>query len=89
MFIFDKNRGIEVMKTRIRKKRIKLFPQLDVEFMRAVEMGDSVKQAEIAAKKQALRDLTDINIDSVNTIQELKALWPIELLGDSPFYSED
>ena len=89
MFIFDKNRGIEVMKTRIRKKRIKLFPQLDVEFMRAVEMGDSVKQAEIAAKKQALRDLTDINIDSVNTIQELKALWPTELLGDSPFYSED
>lgn len=89
MFTFDKNRGLELIKRRIRKKRTKLFPALDVEFMRAVEMGDTVKQAEIAAKKQALRDLTDINIDSVNTIEELKALWPTELLGDSPFYSEE
>lgn len=89
MFTFDKNRGLELIKRRIRKKRTKLFPALDVEFMRAVEMGDVAKQTEIAAKKQALRDLTDINIDSVNTIEELKALWPTELLGDSPFYSED
>ena len=89
MFIFDKNRGIEVMKTRIRKKRIKLFPELDIQFMRAVEMGDVAKQTEIAAKKQALRDLTDINIDSVNTIEELKALWPTDILGPSPFYEEN
>ena len=89
MFTFDKNRGLELMKRYIRSKRTKLFPQLDVEFMRAVEMGDSTKQAEIAAKKQALRDLTDINIDSVTTIDELKALWPTELLGDSPFYNEE
>lgn len=89
MFSFDKNRGLELMKRYIRSKRAKLFPQLDVEFMRAVEMGDSVKQAEIAAKKQALRDLTDINIDSVNTIEELKALWPTDILGPTPFYEEN
>lgn len=89
MFTFDKNRGLELMKRYIRSKRTKLFPQLDVEFMRAVEMGDSIKQAEIAAKKQALRDLTDINIDSVNTIEELKALWPTDVLGPTPFYEEN
>jgi hypothetical protein len=89
MFTFDKNRGLELMKRYIRSKRTKLFPQLDVEFMRAVEMGDSTKQAEIAAKKQALRDLTDINIDSVNTIEELKGLWPIDVLGPTPFYEEN
>ena len=89
MFSFDKNRGLELMKKYIRSKRTKLFPQLDVEFMRAVEMGDSAKQAEIAAKKQALRDLTDINIDSVNTIEELKALWPTDILGPTPFYEEN
>lgn len=89
MFSFDKNRGLELMKKYIRSKRAKLFPQLDVEFMRAVEMGDSAKQAEIAAKKQALRDLTDINIDSVNTIEELKALWPTDILGPTPFYEEN
>ena len=89
MFTFDKNRGLELMKRYIRSKRTKLFPQLDVEFMRAVEMGDSTKQAEIAAKKQALRDLTDINIDSVNTIEELKGLWPTDVLGPTPFYEEN
>jgi hypothetical protein len=89
MFTFDKNRGLELMKLYIRKKRIKMFPQLDVEFMRAVEMGDSAKQLEIAAKKQALRDLTDINIDSVNTIEELKGLWPTDVLGPTPFYEEN
>lgn len=89
MFSFDKNRGLELMKKYIRSKRTKLFPQLDVEFMRAVEMGDSAKQAEIAAKKQALRDLTNINIDSVNTIEELKALWPTDILGPTPFYEEN
>jgi hypothetical protein len=89
MFSFDKNRGLELMKRYIRSKRAKLFPQLDVEFMRAVEMGDSTKQVEVAAKKQALRDLTDINIDSVNTIEELKALWPTDILGPTPFYEEN
>jgi hypothetical protein len=89
MFTFDKNRGLELMKLYIRKKRIKMFPQLDVEFMRAVEMGDSAKQLEIAAKKQALRDLTDINIDSVTTIEELKGLWPTDVLGPTPFYEEN
>jgi hypothetical protein len=33
--------------------------------------------------------LTDINIDSVNTIEELKGLWPIDVLGPTPFYEEN
>jgi hypothetical protein len=43
----------------IRAERAPKLEALDVEFMRAVEAGDAEKQAEIAAKKQALRDATD------------------------------
>jgi hypothetical protein len=85
MFTFNKNNALEYMKYTIRSKRNKLFPQLDTQFMRALETGDTILQAEIIAKKQILRNLTDINIDSVTTRDELIALWPEDILGKNPF----
>jgi len=53
--------------------------------MRALEAGNTTLSAEIGAKKQALRDITDIDISNVTTLDELKALWNEELLGPSPY----
>jgi hypothetical protein len=41
----------------LRQKRNRLLAELDVAFIRAVETGDAGAQAEIARKKQWLRDM--------------------------------
>jgi hypothetical protein len=65
-----------------REERTPILQKLDIEFMRAVESKDEQKQKEISEKKQALRDVTLIQLP--NTLQELKNTWP-EILGKSPF----
>jgi hypothetical protein len=85
MLNIDVNRALDVHKTQIRKKREILFKDLDVQFMRALEAGNTTLSAEIGAKKQALRDITDIDVSNVTTLDELKALWNEELLGPSPY----
>ena len=65
-----------------RRARTPLLAALDVEFMRAVESGNTNLQKEIASKKQALRDVT--KTDLPNTLEEIKATWP-EILGQNPF----
>jgi hypothetical protein len=64
----------DLHKNKFRKARKPLLEALDVAFMRAVEEGDTVKQAEIAAKKKELRDVTKTVLP--NTLEELKAVWP-------------
>jgi spermidine/putrescine-binding protein len=85
MFTFNKDNALEYMKYTIRSKRTRLFPELDMQFMRALETGNTTLQAEIVAKKETLRNITDINIDSVTTRDELIALWPEDILGTNPF----
>ena len=85
MFTFNKDNALEYMKYTIRSKRTRLFPELDMQFMRALETGNTTLQAEIVAKKETLRNITDINIDSVTTRDELVALWPEDILGTNPF----
>jgi len=77
--------ALEIHKTKIRNKREELFKVLDVQFMRALEVGNTTLSTEVGLKKQALRDITDIDISSVTTLDELKALWNEELLGPSPY----
>lgn len=78
----DKARDIK--KDMIRAERNPKLAALDVEFMRAVEAGDTAAQAVIAAKKQALRDATDDPaIAAATTPDELKAVVPTALQGDS------
>lgn len=60
----------EITKERLREERKPLLEALDVQFMRSLEQ--SVPVPEIAAEKQRLRDIT--NIQHINSIDELKAL---------------
>jgi len=73
----------EIKRDQLRAERKPLLEQLDVEFMRAQEAGDTALQQEIAAKKQALRDATvDPVIDAAATPDELKAAVPAALADD-------
>jgi len=64
-----------IWKNKWRDARKPLLEALDVEFMKAVETGDTQKQALIAADKQALRDVTDTEIPGT-TSEEIKSVWP-------------
>ena len=78
-------KALEIHKTKIREKRELVFKDLDIQFMKALEQGNTTLSTEIGTKKQALRDITDIDISSVSTLAELKELWDVELLGESPY----
>jgi len=80
MIKVNMTKAVEIKKDMIRAERAPMLDQLDVEFMRAVEAGDAKAQAEIAAKKQALRDATkDAAIAAAKTPEELKAIVPAAL----------
>lgn len=87
---FDNNRGVKIniskakaiYLNKFRAARKPLLEKLDVNFMRAVESGDTTLQHEIAAKKQALRDVTSTELP--DTLEGIKSTWP-EILGQNPF----
>jgi hypothetical protein len=79
----------EIQKNKLREARKPLLEKLDVDFVRALELGGDT--ASIAAQKKALRDVTNIvteaeisgaTVDEITT--ELKAIWNEELLGPKP-----
>jgi hypothetical protein len=81
----------QIHKDKIRQVRNPLLEKKDVEYIRALEVGDSVKVAEIATEKQALRDATAIIDDVTPTAtsvfgvtEELKQVWDSEVLGQNP-----
>jgi hypothetical protein len=73
--IINPDKAKAIWKNRWRAARKPLLEKLDVEFMRAVESADGARQAEIAAQKQALRDVTLTPIDGT-TPEAIKAVWP-------------
>lgn len=75
MIIINPDKAKAIWKDKWRDARKPLLASLDIEFMKAVEMGDSGKQAEISAKKQALRDVTKTEING-SSPEEIKAVWP-------------
>ena len=75
MIIVNPDKAKAIWKDKWREARKPLLASLDIEFMKAVESADTVKQAEIAARKQALRDVTQTEIVG-NTPEEIKAVWP-------------
>lgn len=59
----------------IRAERAPRLDALDTAWFRAAETNDTAAQTEIAAQKQALRDVTyDARIEAASTPEELKAL---------------
>jgi len=64
-----------------RRARTPLLEKLDLEYMRADEVGNIELKKELAAKKQALRDVTKTELP--NTLEGIKKTWP-EILGKNP-----
>jgi hypothetical protein len=59
---------------KFRAARAPKLAALDVQYMKAIEVEDSVKASAIAAQKQELRDVTKITLP--DTLPEIKATWP-------------
>lgn len=77
MIVINMQKALEIKKQTIRAEREPLLDALDVQMMKALESGDAIKQAEIAAKKQALRDATtDPAVINSVTPEELKLAVP-------------
>ena len=85
MLNIDVNRAMDVHKNQVRTKREILFKDLDVQLMRALEVGNTKLAAEIGAKKQALRDATNFDSGSITNLNDVKALWDVEILGETPY----
>jgi hypothetical protein len=83
MIIINPDKAKVIWKDKWRQARKPLLASLDIEFMKAVEMGDVTRQVEIASQKQALRDVTLTEI-ATNTPEEIKSVWP-EILGTNFF----
>lgn len=71
MITINLNKAKEIKKDYLRADRAPLLSSLDIQFMKALEAGEST--AEIVAEKQRLRDITKL-ADTVTTIEELKEI---------------
>lgn len=76
---FDNTVAKEIKKKQFRYLRKPLLEQLDVEFMRALENGDTNLLNDIAARKKILRDITKIDMSQYNTPEKLHIFVPDEL----------
>ena len=75
-----------IFKDKVRETRKPLLEAEDVVYMKALETDDTDAKAASVTKKTALRDATSASaISSATTIDELKAAWPTDLLGASPY----
>ena len=76
----------ELQKERFRQVRKPLLEALDVDYMKALEAGNSSAQTTAKNKKQALRDAPAASdITNASNITELKAAWDTSILGSSPY----
>ncbi len=66
----------ELKRKHFRALRKPLLEKLDVEFIRALESGDTVLVASIAAKKKKLRDVTLMDLSQHSTPEALNAFVP-------------
>ena len=70
----DIDKARDIAKSMIRAGREPLFKQLDIDYMKALESGNTAAQAEIVAKKEKLRNATQSEeLINATSEQELKA----------------
>jgi len=75
----------EIQKERFRQVRKPLLEALDIEYQRADEANDSSKKAEVATKKQALRDVTNNStLNAASSATDIRAVWDASVLGERP-----
>lgn len=73
---FDRNKGEELKKEQFRNLRKPLLEKLDVQFMRALEVGDTSTIQIVTQKKSELRDITSVDFSSYDTPQKLHEFIP-------------
>ena len=78
MITIDITKAKEVWKNKIRLKRAGALKKLDLDFMKAQEVGTDTTS--IVADKNTLRDLPE-QVDAATTVDEIKAVWN-DMLGD-------
>lgn len=77
--VHDMTHAREIHRDRIREARAPLLAALDIDYQRADERNDGAEKARIVARKNKLRDApAHPGIDTAATIDELKAVWPLE-----------
>jgi hypothetical protein len=78
-----KAKGLQ--KDRFRQVRTSLLESLDIDYQKADEAADASAKATVAAKKQALRDVTaNSTLDAASTEAEVRAVWDADVLGARP-----
>lgn len=75
----DIDKAKDIWRDKWRQERKPLLENLDVEFMRAVESGDTTLQNKIGTQKQELRDITETDLSEIDNIKDLQAVWPSAL----------
>ena len=73
---FNRDKAIEIKKEQFRNLRKPLLEKLDVEFMRALENGDTSSIPIITQKKSDLRDITSVDFNSYDTPKKLHEFIP-------------
>ena len=71
MIKFNRQKVEEIFLDKLRTQRVPLLEELDVLFMRAVELSQSTE--EIAYQKQLLRDVTEKDFSALS-VQELASM---------------
>ena len=75
MISIDMNKAKEIWKDYLRYERAPILEKLDLEFIKALESGNTEEQDKIKKTKQDLRDVTaDPRIVKASSPEELKSL---------------
>ena len=89
MITIDITKAKDIFKGKIREARKPLLEAEDVIYMKALESDDATLKSVSVTKKTSLRDAPAASaITNATTIDELKATWDTNLLGDSPYTQE-
>lgn len=73
--VHDIDRARDLRRAQLRLERLPALTALDIDYQRADERSDTVTKATIAARKQALRDITKHPaIDKATTLDDLRAV---------------
>ena len=72
--VLDISNAKQIQLDKFRAARTPLLAALDIDYLKADEQENLKLKKEIASKKQALRDVTSIELP--NTLEGIKATWP-------------
>lgn len=75
MISIDMKKARDIWRDKLRMERSPVLESLDIEFIRALESGNTEQQEKIKKQKQDLRDVpADPRIEKAQTTEDLKKL---------------